>query len=68
VPAIHGGITQSPESGARSHGTQKSTIILREKFVAILGSPSLIGSNTAVKTAPFGRWTPQKRGAFYLGR
>ncbi len=25
-------------------------------------------SNTAVKIAPYGRWTPQKRGAFYLGR
>ena len=24
--------------------------------------------NTSVKIAPFGRWTPQKRGAFYLGR
>ena len=25
-------------------------------------------ANTAVKIAPFGRWTPQRRGAFYLGR
>ena len=25
-------------------------------------------SNSAVKIAPFGRWTPQKRGALYLGR
>ena len=24
--------------------------------------------NTLAKIAPFGRWTPQKRGAFYLGR
>ena len=24
--------------------------------------------NSSVKTAPFGRWTPQERGAFYLGR
>ena len=52
----------------RSHGTLKSTTILRERFVAILGLPSLIGSNTAVKIAPFGRLTPRKRGALYLGR
>ena len=25
-------------------------------------------ANDSVKIAPFGRWTPQKRGAFYLGR
>ena len=25
-------------------------------------------SNTAVKNAPFSRWTAQKRAAFYLGR
>ena len=24
--------------------------------------------NMSVKTAPFGRWTPQYRGAFYLSR
>ena len=24
--------------------------------------------NTSVKFAPFGRWTPQKRGAPYFGR
>ena len=27
-----------------------------------------LSSNTAVKIAPFGRWTAQKRAAFYLGR
>ena len=27
-----------------------------------------IRSNTSVKIAPFGRWTPQKRGALYLNR
>ena len=27
-----------------------------------------LSSNSSVKIAPFGRWTPQKRGAFYLGR
>ena len=68
VPAIHGGTTQLPGNVARFHGTQKSTTILRARFVATLVLPSLIGSNTAVKIAPFGRWTPQKRGAFYLGR
>ena len=25
-------------------------------------------ANTSVKVAPFGRWTAQKRAAFYLGR
>ena len=25
-------------------------------------------ANTSVKNAPFGRWTAQKRAAFYLGR
>ena len=27
-----------------------------------------LSSNSSVKIAPFGRWTPQKRGALYLGR
>ena len=67
-PGIHGGTTQSPGNVARSIGTQKSTTILRERFVAILGLPSQTGSNMSVKNAPFGRWTPQKRGAVYLGR
>jgi hypothetical protein len=28
----------------------------------------LMTPNKAVKTAPFGRWTPQKRAALYLDR
>ena len=39
-----------------------------ERFAAILGMPGLIGSDTAVKNAPSGRWTAQKRAAFYLDR
>ena len=27
-----------------------------------------MSSNTTVKNAPYGRWTAQKRAAFYLGR
>ena len=65
---IHGGTTQSPANAAPSHGTQKSTIILRERFVAILGLPSLIGSNTSLKNAPFDRGTRQQRCASWLGR
>ena len=37
---------------ARSLGTQKSTTILRERFVVTLGLPSLTGFNTSVKNAP----------------
>ena len=29
--------------------------------------PSAETANTSLKVAPFGRWTPQKRGASYLG-
>ena len=61
--AILGGITQLPGNVARSHGITILTTILRVKFAAILALPSLIGSNTSLKVAPFGRWTPQKRGA-----
>ena len=39
-----------------------------KKFGVYWSASKLLESNIAVKSAPFGRWTAQKRAAFYLGR